>query len=152
MDAAYGDMESAYLYSILLIVLNILCLLFRHHGYYQSLTFSSLARMTLVNLVYDKLTDLSAYSIKEANIGKILNLISGDINMLEFNFVLIFQASVLPFSLLFGSAILWVLKLLIIRLDLEVLQDYWHQYCYSLCTQFRFLFNQQMLIISDKLS
>ena len=52
--------------------------------------FSSKARMALINYVYIKLTELSAYSIKEANIGKILNLISGDINYLEFVFIMIF--------------------------------------------------------------
>lgn len=52
--------------------------------------FSSKARMTLINLVYIKLTELSAYSIKEANIGKILNLVSGDINYLEFVLIMIF--------------------------------------------------------------
>lgn len=54
------------------------------------MVFSSKARMLLINLVYIKLTELSAYSIKEANIGKILNLISGDINYLEFVFIMIF--------------------------------------------------------------
>lgn len=49
-----------------------------------------MSRMTLVNLVYEKLTQLSSYSIKEANIGKILNLVSGDINALEHLFITLF--------------------------------------------------------------
>lgn len=71
------------------------------------MVFSSKARMVLINLVYIKLTELSAYSIKEANIGKILNLISGDINYLEFMFIMIFQSSVILVSIIFGCYILW---------------------------------------------
>mgnify|MGYP001810183301 CR=1 FL=1 len=46
--------------------------------------------MVLINLIYEKITDLSAYSVKEANVGKILNLISGDISVLEYNFIFVF--------------------------------------------------------------
>lgn len=66
--------------------------------------------MTLVNLVYEKLTELSGFSIKEASIGKILNLVSGDINALEHLFITMFQSSVLPITFGYASAILWVFK------------------------------------------
>ncbi|CAD8134461.1 unnamed protein product [Paramecium octaurelia] len=105
--AAENDRESAYNYATLLVFLNLICVFARHHGYNLSMVFSSKARMTLINLVYVKLTDLSAYSIKEANIGKILNLVSGDINYLEFVFIMIFQTSVCFISMIFGAYILW---------------------------------------------
>lgn len=64
--------------------------------------------MTLVTLVYFKLTELSSFSIKAANMGKILNLMSGDINALDFLLVIIFQTLVVPINLTFASIILWV--------------------------------------------
>ncbi|CAD8050089.1 unnamed protein product [Paramecium sonneborni] len=106
-SASQRDKDSAYGFATLLVFLNLLCLFTRHHGYNLAMVFSSKARMTLINLVYIKLTELSAYSIKEANIGKILNLISGDINYLEFVLIMIFQSSVCFISIIFGSYILW---------------------------------------------
>lgn len=64
--------------------------------------------MILINLVYKKLTLLNAFSIKEANVGKIINLISGDLSLLEYHFVLIFTAAILPVAMIFCCAILWV--------------------------------------------
>lgn len=46
--------------------------------------------MTLMNLIYSKLLTLSSYSIKEANVGKIINIVSGDLNGLEGLIVLVF--------------------------------------------------------------
>lgn len=73
-------MNNAYKYAIGYILLSLIGIIFKHHGSNFSMVFSSKARMLLVNLVFIKLTELSSFSIKEANIGKILNLISGDIN------------------------------------------------------------------------
>jgi ATP-binding cassette subfamily C (CFTR/MRP) protein 4 len=67
--------------------------------------------MILINLVFKKMTQLNAYSIKEANVGKIINLISGDLSLLEYHFVVVFQILILPVILIFGSAILWVFEI-----------------------------------------
>ena len=45
--------------------------------------------------------------------GKIINLVSGDYNLLEYSFVLIFQLFTLPFGLFYSSIILWVLNIYI---------------------------------------
>jgi len=64
--------------------------------------------MAVLNLMFEKITNLSAFSIKTANIGKILNIISGDINGLEYNLLLPFFIAPVPFSLIFCIAILCV--------------------------------------------
>ncbi len=43
--------------------------------------------------------------------GKIINLVSGDYNLLENSFVSIFQLFTLPFGLFYSSIILWVLNI-----------------------------------------
>ncbi|CAD8195654.1 unnamed protein product [Paramecium octaurelia] len=101
------EKDMAYGFAVLLVFLNLLCFLTMHHGYNFAMIFSSKARMTLINLVYQKLTELSAYSIVQANIGKILNLVSGDINQLEYVFITIFYSSVCFVSMIFGCFILW---------------------------------------------
>ncbi|CAD8164668.1 unnamed protein product [Paramecium octaurelia] len=106
-SAANDERDNAYGFAVLLVFLNLVGVFARHHSYNLSMIFSSKARLTLINLVYHKLTELSAYSMKEANIGKILNLISGDINYLEYVFIMVFQSSVCFISMIFGCYILW---------------------------------------------
>jgi ATP-binding cassette subfamily C (CFTR/MRP) protein 4 len=64
--------------------------------------------MILLNFLFEKVTNLSSFSIKEANIGKILNIISGDINQLEYYFVRSFFFPSIPGALTFAIIILWV--------------------------------------------
>ncbi|CAD8098745.1 unnamed protein product [Paramecium primaurelia] len=106
-SAQKDEKDDAYLFAVLMVVLNLLSFLTMHHGYNLAMIFSTKARMTLINLVYLKLTELSAYSIAEANIGKIFNLVSGDINYLEYVFITIFYSSVCFVSIIFGCYILW---------------------------------------------
>ncbi|CAD8103786.1 unnamed protein product [Paramecium sonneborni] len=101
------EKDNAYGFAVILTFLNLLSIVTMHHGYNFAMIFSSKARMTLINLVYLKLTELSAYSITEANIGKILNLVSGDINYLEYVFITIFYSSICFVSIIFGCYILW---------------------------------------------
>ncbi|CAD8192264.1 unnamed protein product [Paramecium octaurelia] len=102
-----NDIEGAHLFAIVLVTLNLLCTLSRHHAANQSIIFSSKARLTLINLVYIKLIELNQYSFKQANIGKILNILSGDINTLEQVLSMIFPSSVVIISLLLACYILW---------------------------------------------
>ena len=40
--------------------------------------------MILTNFIFDRILELKAYEIKEFNVGNIMNLVSGDINAIEF--------------------------------------------------------------------
>ncbi|CAD8128064.1 unnamed protein product [Paramecium sonneborni] len=102
-----NDSQNSHMYGIILIILNFICLLSRHHAANYSMIFSTKARLSLINFVYIKLIGLNSYSFKQANIGKILNLISGDINTLEQMFSMIFPSSVVIISLFFACFILW---------------------------------------------
>ncbi|CAK67718.1 unnamed protein product (macronuclear) [Paramecium tetraurelia] len=106
-SVSQNDYENAHYYGIILVILNFICLLSRHHAANYSLVFSTKARLSLINLVYIKLIGLNSYSFKQANIGKILNIISGDINTLEQMFSMIFPSSVVIISMFFACFILW---------------------------------------------
>lgn len=64
--------------------------------------------MTLISLVYNKSIELSPVSLKSKNVGRILNLVSGDINSLSVLLVTFFKTLVIPITLIFASATLWV--------------------------------------------
>lgn len=51
---------------------------------------------------------MNAFSIKGANMGKIINLVSGDFNLLEYHLVLVYGLFTIPISLIFASIILCV--------------------------------------------
>ncbi|CAD8095839.1 unnamed protein product [Paramecium sonneborni] len=101
------EYDSAHYYGIILVILNFICLLSRHHAANYSMIFSTKARLSLINLVYIKLIGLNSYSFKQANLGKILNIVSGDINTLEQMFSMIFPSSVVIISMFFACFILW---------------------------------------------
>ncbi|CAD8116773.1 unnamed protein product [Paramecium sonneborni] len=102
-----NQIKEAHQFAIVLVTLNLFCVLSRHHAANQSIIFSSKARLTLINLVYIKLIELNQYSFKQANIGKILNILSGDINTLEQVLSMIFPSSVVIVSLSLACYILW---------------------------------------------
>lgn len=80
--------------------------------------------MILTNFVYDKLTDLKQYQIKALNIGKIMNLVSGDINAIEFQLNFVYALAIIPGSIIFSALILWVFIInLFISFDLMDLLD-----------------------------
>ncbi|CAK69303.1 unnamed protein product (macronuclear) [Paramecium tetraurelia] len=107
-SVSQNDAQNAHMYGIILVALNFICLLSRHHAANYSMIFSTKARLNLINLVYIKLIGLNSYSFRQANIGKILNLISGDINTLEQMFSMIFPSSVVIISMIFACLILWL--------------------------------------------
>lgn len=40
--------------------------------------------MILTNFIFDRIIDLKGYELREISVGKIMNLVSGDINAIEF--------------------------------------------------------------------
>ncbi|CAD8086391.1 unnamed protein product [Paramecium sonneborni] len=107
VSVSQHDYDNAHYYGMILVILNLICLLSRHHAANYSVIFSTKARLSLINLVYIKLIGLNSYSFKKANIGKILNIVSGDINTLEQMFSMIFPSSVVIISMFFACFILW---------------------------------------------
>jgi len=56
--------------------------------------------------LYDKISNLSAYSVKKANIGKIINMISSDFNTFESKGCYIFHSLLAPITLTISSVML----------------------------------------------
>ena len=65
-------------------------------------------RLLLVNLLYRKINSLSNYSVKKANVGKIINLVSNDLNIAEFKIMLLIPMVCLPFLIIFGGIVVYL--------------------------------------------
>lgn len=91
----------------IIVLLNLIGTMAKNYGYYFGMLFSTKARMLLINVVYYKLTNLGYNSIREANPGKIINLVSSDIQQLEKYLITILQIFALPFTILFAAVIVW---------------------------------------------
>jgi len=79
-DIEKQNISDAYIHTTIMIILNLVAMFGRNYGYLYGMLFSSKARMLLINAIYFKLTELSSFSLMEANAGKIINLVSSDIN------------------------------------------------------------------------
>lgn len=64
--------------------------IFRHHSWAIGMNLNSQFRLMLVNTMYTKINKLSSHSIREANIGKVINLVSSDLNSTENKFFFLF--------------------------------------------------------------
>ncbi|KAL4485438.1 hypothetical protein ABPG72_008306 [Tetrahymena utriculariae] len=80
--------------------------LFRQNGWELGLNLNSEVRSVIVNTTYSKVSQLSAFSIKSVNVGKIVNLISGDLNTTEAKFFYLFQMAIDPYTLAAACVIL----------------------------------------------
>lgn len=63
-------------------------------------------RLGLINILYEKVSNLSAYSVKKANVGKIINMISSDFSSFESKSVTIFHSILAPVTLTISCAML----------------------------------------------
>lgn len=63
-------------------------------------------RIMIMMVLYKKINGLSFFSIKQASIGKLVNLLSNDFTFVETKIYCMISTAYLPFSLLFGSIIL----------------------------------------------
>lgn len=60
----------------------------------------------IVNTLYKKISKLTSHSIREANLGKVINLVSSDLNSTEAKFFFLFTMATAPYTLALGCIIL----------------------------------------------
>ncbi|CAD8177671.1 unnamed protein product [Paramecium octaurelia] len=103
-----NDMNSAYLQATALALLSLLALMSKHQQQYLISNFATKIRMIFINLIYERVIELNSTQISMLNVGKIMNLVSSDLNVIEYQLTFIYQVAVIPGSLLFTSIILWL--------------------------------------------
>lgn len=78
----------------------------KHHSWSKGMDLNSRLRLVIVNTLYKKISNLTSHSIKEANVGKVINLVSSDLNSTEAKFFFLFSIALAPYSLSLGCIIL----------------------------------------------
>ncbi|EAR97927.3 ABC transporter C family protein (macronuclear) [Tetrahymena thermophila SB210] len=86
---------------------NIAYVLLMHHANKINYCLFSKIRAMFVKSLYIKVSSLSANTIKDANIGKLINLISGDLSSIEYMSYVIMCFTIIPFCLIFVALILY---------------------------------------------
>ncbi|CAD8181895.1 unnamed protein product [Paramecium pentaurelia] len=104
-DNKIGD---AYIQACALALLSLLALMSKHFQQYMISNAATKIRMILINLIYDRIIELHSSQISQLNIGKIMNLVSSDFNVIEYQLSYVYQIAVIPGSLLLTSIILWL--------------------------------------------
>ncbi|KAL4434857.1 hypothetical protein ABPG74_021196 [Tetrahymena malaccensis] len=103
----YEDHRSAYIWGGIVLSSLILSTTFRHGSWAVGQNILCRVRLLYVNALYKKISKLSSYSIKEANLGKVINLISSDLNSTELKGFFIFNMIVAPFIFIGALIILY---------------------------------------------
>ncbi|KAL4502280.1 hypothetical protein ABPG72_011867 [Tetrahymena utriculariae] len=75
-------------------------------SWYQSQNLSGKLRLSLVATLFSKVNSLSSYSIKQAELSKIVNIVSNDMNLTEMRFPFMFISMVSPLALIFST---WII-------------------------------------------
>lgn len=75
-----NNKRDAYIYAVFCGVVWFIGLFSFHNGFYESQIFFNRMRSQLVLLVYTKLSKISQYTVKNQELGKIINLLSNDFN------------------------------------------------------------------------
>lgn len=79
----------------------------RHRSWLIGQNAISVSRLLFVDVIYKKISKLSAHSIKEANLGKVINLVSSDLNSTELKGFFLFNMFLSPFILIAVCFILY---------------------------------------------
>ncbi|KAL4454635.1 hypothetical protein ABPG74_021840 [Tetrahymena malaccensis] len=99
--------QEIFLWAGVVAASNIAYVLFMHHANKINYCLFSQIRAMFVKSLYIKVSSLSANTIKNANIGKLINLISGDLSCIESMSYVIMCFTIIPFCLIFVAIILY---------------------------------------------
>ncbi|CAD8162932.1 unnamed protein product [Paramecium octaurelia] len=102
------NIGDAYMQACALALLSLVALMSKHFQQYLISNAATKMRMILINLIYDRIIELHSSQISQLNIGKIMNLVSSDFNVIEYQLSYVYQIAVIPGSLLLTSIILWL--------------------------------------------
>lgn len=101
-----NNKRDAYLYATFCGVVWLIAMSCVHNGFYEAPILINRIRSELIFLIFAKLSKISQYTVKSQELGKIMNLLSNDFNMLELKGPLMFISFVAPLGLTGVIAIL----------------------------------------------
>ena len=77
-----NNKQIAYIYAVCSGVVLILSQISRNNGMYESRILSSRLKAQMIFMIYTKISKISMFSVKSQEMGKIMNLLSNDFNVI----------------------------------------------------------------------
>ena len=93
-----NNKQIAYIYAVCSGVVLILSQISRNNGMYESRILSSRLKAQMIFMIYTKISKISMFSVKSQEMGKIMNLLSNDFNIIESKVPMIFSSLVSPIA------------------------------------------------------
>lgn len=107
---AEGDLKMGYIYTAILVVMWYFSQVAKQMAFIEAHTLATNIKSALAVLLYSKISKLTSYVIKSSEIGKITNLLSSDLGIIEQMLPISMNASNFPVVMV-GSTVLLILRL-----------------------------------------
>ncbi|KAL4498906.1 hypothetical protein ABPG73_003703 [Tetrahymena malaccensis] len=101
------DYSMIYFWAVILTLTQLGTIVTGHNMLRFFYNFYPVFKVIFMKILYQKISSLSAFSIKQANVGKLINLVSNDLNLLEFKSLSIINMLIIPFILIAVGIILY---------------------------------------------
>ena len=96
----------AYVYGGILVFSTLVSTVLQHNGQLRVCDLNCRTRQSIIISLYRKLINLSSYQVKEANLGKIINLISNDLITAEMRLIILMFSLCFPINIIISSVII----------------------------------------------
>ena len=95
-------------YAIYIFFVMLIHLFSGQHNWFLLCKISNHLKLTLLSIIYNKLYRLSYISLQNANQGKLFNIISGDMNILENKVSYLLAVLMAPYTIILSSILLYI--------------------------------------------
>lgn len=102
-----SDEKNKYIWAMILSVGVLFQLFLQNQCWNLTFQINGNFRSTIILLLYKKIIALNNYSIQKANIGKLINIIANDMNIIEFKLPFAIILFTTPISLILSLYLLW---------------------------------------------
>lgn len=107
---AAGDKNSGYMYAGILLVLLLSASVFRNNAFNEASLLNCRVRSAFVSLLYQRVSRLTQFMVRNTDMGKLINMLAGDFNSMDTKLTLVFAGLTFPLTLV-GAAIILVNRL-----------------------------------------
>lgn len=97
IESVSKERSTSYMWAGVLVVVYFVASIFRHNSYYEAPLLSARIRSAFIYLLYQRVSKLSQFVVRSADMAKVVNLLASDFNTMEAKLIFVFTASSMPF-------------------------------------------------------